>query len=148
MKLQVVAHCLLNPLTRLKGIRPAKFSAEAPLIQLPCPEAGYLGLDRWAITKNQIDMPNYRRYCREVFAHQVDLVEQFAKKGFKIEVVGVADSPTCGIASTTWGYHGGKIRPEPHEHIEGKGVFMEEIESELARRGVSFRFVEAERVER
>jgi len=147
MRLQVVVHCLLNPHTRLKGIRPPIFNPEPPLIQLPCPEAGYLGLDRWAVTKNQIDIPNYRRYCREVFEHQVDLIEQFAQKGFAIEIVGVADSPSCGIESTTSGYEGGKIKPEIHEHIRGMGVFMEEIEKELVLRGVAFRFVEAKRVE-
>jgi len=143
--LQVVAHCLLNPETRLKGLSPVIFRPEAPLIQLLCPEAIVLGLDRWAVTKNQIDIPSYRRRCREIFSHQADLIEQFAKKGYEIEVVGVADSPSCGINSTTSGYIGGKIRPEDHSHVSGMGVFMEEVAGELRGRGVSFRFVEAKR---
>ncbi len=67
--IRVVAHCLLNPETRLAGLSPVVFRPEAPLIQLACPEAGILGLDRWAVTKNQIDIPTYRRYCREIFSH-------------------------------------------------------------------------------
>ncbi|MHC1631883.1 MAG: hypothetical protein ACXQT4_06345 [Methanotrichaceae archaeon] len=145
MELQVVAHCLLNPETRLKGLRPPKFDLKSPLIQLLCPEAGYLGLDRWAVTKNQIDVPAYRRYCRDVFVHQADLIGQFARKDFDIKIVGVADSPNCGIRTTTAGYHGGKVWSEAHQHVPGMGVFMEEISKELKKRGINFQCVEANR---
>ncbi|MCR3882866.1 hypothetical protein P0O24_06315 [Methanotrichaceae archaeon M04Ac] len=52
---QVVSHCLLNPTTRLIGLPPVPFAPGGPTIQLICPEAG--SLDRWAVTKNQIDIP-------------------------------------------------------------------------------------------
>lgn len=141
--IRVVAHCLLDPETRLPGLRPIDFRPEPPIIQLLCPEAGHLGLDRWAVTKNQIDIPSYRRYCREIFLHHADLIEQSSEKGYEIEVVGVEGSPSCGINSTTSGYTGGKIRHQDHEHVSGMGVFMEEVAEELKRRGVSFRLVEA-----
>jgi len=48
----VLAHCLQNPFVKVKGLEPLSFQAEDPTIQLPCPEALYLGLDRWAVTKN------------------------------------------------------------------------------------------------
>lgn len=145
--IRVVAHCLMNPETRLADLSPVAFRPKAPLIQLACPEAGYLGLDRWAVTKNQIDIPSYRRYCREIFSHHADLIEQFAKKGYEIEVIGVADSPSCGVKSTTSGYTGGKIRSQDHNHVAGMGVFMEEVAEELERRGIPFRFVEAKRAQ-
>ncbi|HPJ29928.1 MAG TPA: hypothetical protein PLZ42_00885 [Methanothrix sp.] len=144
-KIQVVAHCLLDPATRLKGLRPVAFAPEPPIIQLLCPEAGYLGLDRWAVTKNQIDIPSYRRYCRDIFSHSADLIEQLAKRGYEIEVVGVEGSPSCGIKSTTAGYSGGKIRHQDHDHVPGMGVFMEEVAEELEKRGVYFRLAEAKR---
>jgi len=144
-KILVVAHCILDPLTRLAGLGPIDFRPEPPIIQLLCPEAGCLGLDRWAVTKNQIDIPSYRRYCREIFLHHADLIEQFSKKGYEIEVVGVEGSPSCGVKSTTEGYTGGRIRPQDHEHVSGMGVFMEEVAGELEKRGVSFRLVEAKR---
>jgi predicted secreted protein len=145
--IRVVAHCLLDPETRLPGLSPVEFRPEPPLIQLACPEAGHLGLDRWAVTKNQIDIPSYRRYCREIFLHHADLIEQFAKKGYEIELVGVEGSPSCGINSTTSGYIGGKIRLQDHHHVPGMGIFMEEVAGELERRGVSFRLVEAKKIE-
>lgn len=141
--IRVVAHCLMNPETRLPGLRHVAFSPKAPLIQLLCPEAGCLGLDRWAVTKNQIDLPSYRRYCREIFLHHADLIEQFSKKGYEIEIVGVEGSPSCGVKSTTSGYTGGKIRPQDHSHVSGMGVFMEEVALELRRRAISFQLVEA-----
>ncbi|MDD5768116.1 MAG: hypothetical protein PHW55_05960 [Methanothrix sp.] len=143
----VVAHCLLDPETRLADLRPIDFRPEPPLIQLLCPEAGHLGLDRWAVTKNQIDIPSYRRYCREIFLHHADLIEHFSKKGYEIEVVGVEGSPSCGINSTTSGYTGGKIRYQDHDHVSGTGVFMEEVAKELERRGVPFCLREAGRRE-
>ena len=144
--IRVVAHCLLDPETSLKGLRPIDVKPEPPIIQLLCPEAGHLGLDRWAVTKNQIDVPSYRRYCREIFSHSADLIEQFSKKGYEIEIVGVEGSPSCGVNSTTSGYTGGKIRHQDHEHVAGMGVFMEEVAEELKRRGVSFRLVEAKKI--
>ncbi len=143
--IRVVAHCLLDPETRLLGLQPIDFRPDAPIIQLLCPEAGYLGLERWAVTKNQIDIPSYRRYCREIFAHHADLIEEFAKKGYEIEVVGVEGSPSCGISSTTSGYTGGRIRHQEHRHVPGMGIFVEEVTEELKRRGVSFRLVEAKK---
>src|SRR5665647_3986652 len=65
-EITVLAHCLLNPFTRVKGLRPVEFRPEGPLIQLPCPEALYLGLDRWALTRNQLDVPEFRRFCRSL----------------------------------------------------------------------------------
>jgi predicted secreted protein len=78
MELQAVAHCLLNPHTRVKGLEGPKFKAEGPQIQLPCPEALYLGLDRWAVTRNQLDVPEFRRFCRSLVTHHVDLIGMMA----------------------------------------------------------------------
>ncbi len=55
--IRVVAHCLLDPETRLAGLGPVAFNPVPPLIQLLCPEAGCLGLDRWAVTKTRSTSP-------------------------------------------------------------------------------------------
>ncbi len=141
-EIRVVAHCLLNPSTRVKGLRPLEFrlypeaQGEGPLIQLPCPEALYMGLDRWAVTRNQLDVPEFRRFCRSLLIHYADMIEMLARKGFRIKIVGVAGSPSCGVCTTSSGYTGGRVRECEHSHVAGRGIFMEELLEELERRGV------------
>ena len=142
-EITVLAHCLLNPFARVKGLRPVEFRPEGPLIQLPCPEALYLGLDRWASTRNQLDVPEFRRFCRSLITQYADLLEMLARQGKRIKIVGLAGSPSCGIDTTSLGYTGGRVRECEHEHVPGKGIFMEELLAELERRGVAFRAEEA-----
>lgn len=146
-EITVVAHCILNPCTRVKGIEPLRFVSSGPMIQLPCPEAIYLGLDRWAVTRNQLDVPEFRRFCRRLLEPHADLMEMFAKKGYRIRIIGVSGSPSCGISTTTIGYSGGMVRAAEHEHVPGMGVFMEVLAEELRRRGVSFEAEEAAKAE-
>lgn len=138
-EITVAAHCLLNPHTRVRGLRPVEFLPEGPVIQLPCPEALYMGLDRWAVTRNQLDVPEFRRFCRSLIVHYADLLEMLARQGKLIKIVGLAGSPSCGVDTTSSGYAGGRVRECEHEHVLGKGVFMEELMVELERRGVAFR---------
>lgn len=138
MKISVVAHCLLNPTVRIgKG---TEFKISGPVIQLPCPETIYLGLCRWEVTKNQLDIPRYREFCRGLFKPYADMIQQLVEKGADVEIIGVAKSPSCGAKRTSTGYLGGKIAIHKHEHVSGKGIFFEEIEAELSRRGIKLTF--------
>ena len=136
-RIQVVAHCYLNPTTRIgRGIG---FISKTPVIQLPCPETIYFGLNRWELTKNQLDFPKYRRFCRRLFRPYADLIQQLIEKGVHIELIGVAKSPSCAAEITTLGYQGGKIKRCEHKHVRGKGIFFEEIEAELSKRGIQLK---------
>jgi predicted secreted protein len=135
----LAAHCLLNPLTRVKGLAPVPFLPEGPTVQLPCPEALYLGLERWAVTRNQLDVPQFRRFCRTLIEDYADLLEMLARQGARLRIVGVAGSPSCGVKTTSSGYTGGLPCAAEHTHMSGRGVFMEELLAELGRRGVAFR---------
>jgi len=138
MKISVVSHCLLNPTVRIgKGV---EFRVSEPVIQLPCPETIYLGLRRWAVTKNQLDFPGYREFCRRLFKPYADMIQQLVENGAEVEIIGVDKSPSCGAELTSTGYPGGKISAHKHEHVSGKGIFFEEIEAELSRRGIKPRF--------
>jgi predicted secreted protein len=136
LAVEVVAHCLLDPLTRVKGLKGISFRPAGPVVQLPCPEALYLGLDRWEVTRNQLDVPQFRRFCRSIAVQYADLLEMLARKGVRIRVVGVARSPSCGINTTTRGFEGGRVREAAHEAVPGPGVFMEELLAELRERGM------------
>ena len=142
-EITVLAHCLLNPSTRVKGLRPVPFRPEGAIIQLPCPEALYLGLDRWASTRNQLDVPEFRRFCRSLITQYADLLEMLARQGKRIKIVGLAGSPSCGVNTTSSGYAGGRVRECEHAHVPGQGIFMEELLAELERRGISFEAEEA-----
>ncbi|RQW78149.1 MAG: hypothetical protein EHM14_12705 [Methanothrix sp.] len=135
----VVAHCLLNPCTRVRGLRPVEFRPAGPVVQLPCPEFLYLGAERWAVTRNQLDVPEFRRFCRSLITPFADLLEMLARRGARLQIVGVAGSPSCGVQTTSSGYAGGRVRECEHTHVCGRGVFMEELLAELERRGVAFR---------
>ena len=139
----VLAHCLQNPFTRVKGLEPLSFRPEGASIQLPCPEALYLGLDRWAVTKNQLDIPEFRRFCRSLITHYADLLEMLARQGARIKIMGIAGSPSCGLATTSSGYAGGRVSEAEHARVPGRGVFMEELLAELERRGVAFQAEDA-----
>ena len=134
----VAAHCLLNPLTRVKGLGPVTFRPEGPVVQLPCPEALYLGLERWAVTRNQLDVPQFRRFCRALIEDYADLLEMLSREGAHLHIVGVAGSPSCGVETTSSGYTGGGVRESEHARVSGRGVCMEELLAELERRGVPF----------
>jgi predicted secreted protein len=122
----------------VKGLAPVPFRPEGPTVQLPCPEALYLGMERWAVTKNQLDVPQFRRFCRTLIEQYVDLLEMLARQGASLCIVGVAGSPSCGIITTSSGYTGGLPGVAEHAHVSGRGVFMEELLAELERRGVAF----------
>jgi len=132
----VVAHCLLNPLTRVRGLQPVEFRPAGPTVQLPCPEFLYLGPERWAVTCNQLDVPEFRRFCRSLLTPYADLLEMLSHQGARLRIVGVAGSPSCGVQTTSSGYTGGRVRECEHAHLCGRGVFMEELLAELERRGV------------
>jgi len=141
-EITVAAHCLLNPLTRVKGLVPLPFQPEGPTVQLPCPEALYLGLERWAVTRNQLDVPQFRRFCRTLIEGYADLLEMLAHQGARLCIVGVAGSPSCGVVTTSSGYTGGLPGAAEHVRVAGRGVFMEELLAELERRGVAARVEE------
>jgi Predicted secreted protein len=141
----VLGHCLLNPLARVKGVKPAQpiDTRGVNIVQLPCPEAMFFGMRRREITKDQLDHPAYRRFCREIFTHFADLLEDLAANGVNIKILGVPKSPSCGVEITSVGGEPGKVKEFHHRHAPGPGVFMEEIIKELKKREVKFEIEDA-----
>ena len=146
-RMNVVAHCFLNPKARVKGIKDIdqmilkriKNSDQAePIIQLPCPEMIYFGINRRENTKDQFDFPKYRRFCRNLFLPYADMIEMFDKEGYQIIITGAAKSPSCGALTTSIGGEAGRCNSFVNTITEGKGIFFEEIENELKKRNVSF----------
>lgn len=161
-KVVVVAHCHLDANTKVHGLADyegARLDVLSPLldrgvgiVQLPCPEATYLGMLRWGMTREQYDTPGYRRHCAAILAPTIDTLVTLAADGCEIEaVLGVDGSPSCAVTRTCVGYSGGEIEAlaagdRIPEAVSAPitGVFIEVLASLLDEAGlrVAFKGVE------
>ena len=158
-KILIVCHCLLNanakvfPLARCGGVylQVLRDSIEngTGLFQLPCPESGYLGLNRWGMTREQYDHRHFRQYCRDILTPCVDHIAAFVEAGYRIEgVVGMDGSPNCGVNRTCTGFCGGEIsfpgnvqRQQEDLMMEpGRGIFMDVFGVILAEANIFLQF--------
>ena len=140
----VASHCILNPVTRVKGLGYNKKTAQKLLktsqniIQLPCPELLYFGNKRWEVTQDQLDIPNYRRFCRKLARSYADTIVILHKQGLTIHIAGISKSPSCAVNVTTIGYRGGLIKNahSEHKHVMGSGIFTQELLKLLVEMGI------------
>lgn len=142
-RIVVVAHCVLNANSKVCGLAnyagaveptvSAVIESGAGIVQLPCPEASFLGMRRWGMTHEQYDTPAYRRHCRRILETTIDELVAFDDVGYSIErVIGIDGSPSCGVTVTCTGYAGGEIESVPScAKTPGSGVFMEELRALL-----------------
>ena len=153
-RVAVLAHCLLNVNTKVHGIalypgvHPVAreiLSDDTGVIQLPCPEVTFLGMARWGMTREQYDVPAYRRHCRGLLEPVVDTLA--ALDGDECEILGiwgVDGSPSCGVTRTCEGYTGGDMdavtSPPEWGYVPGDGVFVAELRALLEERGLSIAF--------
>lgn len=142
-RIVVLAHCILNAHTKVKGLAAYQgalsnvvvplVTAGVGIVQLPCPENTFLGINRWGMTREQYDVPAFRRHSRSLLEPLVDLLEDHAREGYEIlGVVGVDGSPSCGVQCTCEGFKGGEAAcPGVFERaardlhmISGEGIFV------------------------
>ena len=148
-KVALVANCLLNQNAkvcdgaRYRGlVNPvveALRSRGYLLQQLPCPELAFAGARRWWAVYEQYDTPAYRAHCRRLAQAIAPLIEQYLRRGDEVILIGLDGSPSTGVRFTSsrpdWG--GRPNRPEDDsEAVPRRGVWIEELEAELARRGL------------
>lgn len=152
-KIALLAHCILNVNSKIKGL--ANYSSinweilddlrerDLAIIQLPCPEITFLGMDRWGMTKNQYDNEMYRSHCRNILSSIINQLVEYEKQGYEIvELIGIDGSPSCGVNYTETGYEGGLIEVEKNiasNRIDEKGVFMEELLKLLEKEKISLK---------
>jgi len=148
-KVALVANCLLNQNAKVcEGARyrglvspvvEALRSRGYQLQQLPCPELAFAGVRRWWAVYEQYDTPVYRAHCRRLAQAIAPLIEQYLHRGDEVVLIGLDGSPSTGVRFTSskpdWG--GRPNRPEDDwEIVPRRGVWIEELEAELARRGL------------
>jgi predicted secreted protein len=150
----VLAHCLLNVNTKVRGLAiypavhpmvPDLLAGDVGVLQLPCPEVAFLGMSRWGMTREQYDVPAYRRHCAALLEPTVDTLEALARDGCAIAGVwGLDGSPSCGVEQTCAGYAGGDMDrltgPPEWSNVSGEGVYMAVLRSLLVERGLDVPF--------
>jgi predicted secreted protein len=149
MKIAVVAHCILNQNTVAPGLASHKGTVDPlvklladkgyGIIQLPCPEATYLGMNRWWMTKNQYDTTSYRAHCSRILEPTLTLLRELTRAGAEYVVIGVEGSPSCGVYMTTiGGWRGDPASSSSAKAVKssGMGVFMEELLNQIKSRGI------------
>ena len=151
-RIAVVAHCVLNANSKVLGLASypgaitqlvsGLIDGGLGIVQLPCPEATFLGMRRWGMTYEQYDTPAYRRHCREILGPVVDELAAFADVGYTIErAIGIDGSPSCGVATTCTGYTGGEVTSIPScAKTPGRGVFIEVLQAMLAENSLDVPF--------
>ncbi|WP_313798570.1 CD3072 family TudS-related putative desulfidase [Cytobacillus sp.] len=116
-KILLVSHCILNQNTVIKG--EARSFGAIPtaldwiqkeglgVIQLPCPEFTFLGLERPSMTYEEYDNKEYRQHCRKILLPVIEQLKEYIKCGYQMTgILGIQSSPSCDMT---------------------KGVFMEEL---------------------
>jgi predicted secreted protein len=145
-----VAHCLLNQNAKVDGGARAA-GIYPPLVeelrargwrieQMPCPELAFTGLHRFWAVKEQLDTAAFRRHCRRIAAAVASAMEAHVGRGDEIVLVGLEGSPSMGVCVTSSDPKRGGRPTWPDgtsELTPGRGIYIEELEAELAERGLA-----------
>jgi predicted secreted protein len=144
-----IAHCLLNQNAKVEGgaLRAGMWEPVIDLLQehgyvirqMPCPELAFGGARRFWGVREQFDTPLYRRHCRRLASLVAAVMAQHVAADDDVVLVGVDSSPTMGVeftcSSPTWGGEP-NIGVDDSTIVPESGIFIEELESALAARGL------------
>lgn len=129
----LVSHCVLNQNAVIEGWARAKgafpvagrlLEAGVGIIQLPCPELLFNGINRPPMMYAEYDTPAYRKLCKELVLPYIQQIKEYLKNGYTLlGVIGINNSPTCSIS--------GKM-----------GVFMEALFARCNQEDISLKYVE------
>lgn len=105
------------------------------VVQMDCPEFSLYGNPRPPRSRDEYDTPEFRCRCREIAASACDAMESLKEKGQDpgvevVAVVGVENSPSCGVEWTTRTIDG------ESRASRGMGLLIEAVEEEMRRRGL------------
>lgn len=145
-RLLVVSHCILNPLTVVRGVQSNRDASrtlaewalrhDVSLAQMPCPEFCYAGPERAPRTREGYEVPDFEAVCRELGAGVVRLVLQHVEAGHRVlGIVGVEGSPSCGVELTTRSLAGGEAK------VAEPGIYTVELVRALAAAGLRVPYI-------
>jgi predicted secreted protein len=144
-----VAHCLLNQNSKTPGgaVCPGVYSPVVEelrakgwqLVQMPCPEVTFTGLNRFWAVREQYDTIAHRRHCRRIVGPLADAITAHIERGDDVVIIGVEGSPSLGVRITSSDPARGGRPQWPDgapELAPGRGIFVEELLGAVADRGV------------
>lgn len=149
-RIVVVCHCILNVhsledgLAEYPGLEEdvvkALMEKGVGMVQLHCPETRLHGIQRLPMPKDTYDKPEIRASYAAQAREEVLQLREFMKNGAEIvAIVGAEASPSCGVNIVGRWKTDVPVEtrrfPEDVDFIEGRGVFMEELEKALAVEG-------------
>lgn len=135
----IVAHCILNQNTVVKPLASHEGAVKSlvnllvelgyGIVQLPCPEAIYIGNRRWWMSREQYNSESYKLFSRKLLEPYIMLLKELAKDNCNYVVIGIKGSPSCALNTTTsnesW-YGEPRIDVLPSsKKVNMPGVFME-----------------------
>lgn len=89
------------------------------IVQLPCPEFTYLGLNRPSMTYEQYNTPEYRKHCREILAPVLSQAKEYLKNEYEMAgLLGIQSSPSCDPT---------------------RGIFIEELSALFVENGINLK---------
>lgn len=123
------AHCVLNQNSVIREWERAQgafndivrilLDYNISIVQLPCPEFTFLGEDRAPKTKEEYDIPEYRRICVQLAEKTIEQIKEYMTYEYGIlGVLGIEGSPSC-------------------DTLGKKGVFMEELIQLMKKENIS-----------
>lgn len=152
-KVIFLSHCLLNPNTvymggvkgREQNLKFVKllFENDIGIVQMPCPELGFRGLIRAPATKKIYDTKKFRAIAKSLAKNIANLIDLYVKNDFKVlGVVGIRESPSCGISKTLLDRKNGEkiFTSKP-------GIFIEELKKTLKQLKISVPMIDVNRRE-
>lgn len=155
-RIVVVSHCIMNVHSLEDGLAEYHGLEEdvikrliekgVGIVQLRCPEMRLHGIQRLPMPKDTYDKPEIRASYAAQAGEEVLQLREFVKNGAEIvAVVGAEASPSCGVNIVGRWREGVPVEarrfPEDVDFIEGRGVFMEELERALADEGIRPRWI-------
>lgn len=103
-RIVLLSHCILNSFCELpqapddlreeilRVINDKKLS----VVQLPCPELSYQGLDRSSIYPGTPEAEKYEKYCGQLISTVVSNIEEYKDNDIEIAgIIGIDTSPSC-----------------------------------------------------
>lgn len=157
----IVAHCLLNPSTRVHVLGKRYEMAQVicnyflerkiSIIQLPCPEFTAMGYMRNPQGRQQYNNIFFRNHCQKELESYVNIISELKENdNTPLCFIGIEGSPTCSVK---WGphkvnkYKTESIIADPKEEAkEGNtvlGVMTMVLDKMLKERGIDIPCIEA-----